>query len=71
MSSAKWRPFCLGLNVLRIFPTIDIPNINPLHAKFFMGNKNVYLPFTSFLHIDMTQVVEIFPQVSQELTYFI
>ena len=36
---------------------------NPLHAKFFRGNKNIYLYFMSFFHIDMTQVVEILPQV--------
>ena len=30
--------------------------INPLHAKFFRGNKNIYLHFMSFLHIDMTQL---------------
>ena len=38
-------------------------NLDPLHAKFFRGNKNIYLFFMSFLHIDMTQVVEILPQV--------
>ena len=38
--------------------------------NFFRGNKNRYLHFMSFFHIDMTQVVEIFPQVRQELTYF-
>ena len=43
---------------------------NPLHAKFFRGNKNIYLHFMLFLHIDMTQVVEILPQVRQELTYY-
>ena len=35
---------------------------NPLHAKFFRGNKNTYLHYMSFLHTDMTQVVEILPQ---------
>ena len=34
---------------------------NPLHAKFVRGNKYIYSHFMSFLHIDMTQVVEIFP----------
>ena len=43
--------------------------INPLRAKFFRGNINIYLHFVSFLHIDMTQVVEILPQISQEFTY--
>ena len=43
--------------------------LNPLLANFFRGNKNIYFRFMSFLHIDMTQVVEILPQVVQELTY--
>ena len=44
-------------------------NFNPLHAKFFRGNINIYLHIVSFLHIDTTQVVEILPQVRQEPTY--
>ena len=32
---------------------------NPLRAKFFKGNINIYLHFVSFRHIDATQVVEI------------
>ena len=43
--------------------------VNCLHANFFRGNKNIYLQFISFLHIAMTQVVEILPQVRQELIY--
>ena len=37
--------------------------ITPLRAKFFRGNKNMYLHFRSLFHTDMTQVVEILPQV--------
>ena len=44
-------------------------NINPLRAKFFRGNINKYLHFVPSLHIGMTQVVEILPQVRQEPTY--
>ena len=33
---------------------------NPLHAKFFRENINIYSYFVSFLHIDMMQVVEFF-----------
>ena len=44
-------------------------NVNPLRANFFRGNKNIYLHFVSFLHIDMTQEIEILPQVRQELNY--
>ena len=43
--------------------------VNPLRAKFFRGNINIYLHFVSFLHIDTTQVVEILPQVRQEPIY--
>ena len=30
--------------------------LNPLRAKFFRENINMYLHFVSFLHIDTTQV---------------
>ena len=43
--------------------------INPLSAKFFRGNINIYLHFVSFLHIDTMQVVEILPQIRPEPTY--
>ena len=43
--------------------------LNTLRAKFFRGNKNIYLHLMSFVNTDMTQVVEIFPQVRQELIY--
>ena len=56
--SVIWQPFCLSLNV-----------INPLRAKFFRGNINIYLHFVSLLHIDTTQVVEILPQIRQKPTY--
>ena len=36
--------------------------INPLRAKFFRGNINIYLHFVSFLHIDVIQVLKIIPQ---------
>ena len=38
--------------------------------NFLRGNKNIYLHFMSFRRIDMTRVVEILPQIRQELTYF-
>ena len=44
---------------------------NPLRAKFFGGNINIYLHFVSFLHIGTTQVVEILPQVRRQPTYSI
>ena len=45
--------------------------INPLHAKFFRGNKKIYSYFVSFLHIDMTQVLIFLPQVREGPTYSI
>ena len=45
-------------------------HINPLRAKFFRENINIYLHFVLYLHIDTTQVVEILPQIRQEPTYF-
>ena len=43
--------------------------VNPLRAKFFRENINIYLHFVSYLHIDTTQVVEILPQIRQEPAY--
>ena len=43
-------------------------HVNPLRAKFFRGNIDIYLYFVSFLHIDTMQVVEILPQIRQEPT---
>ena len=45
--------------------------VNPLRAKFFRGNINIYLHFVSFLHIDLTQVLKILPQVREGPTYSI
>ena len=42
---------------------------NPLRAKFFRENINIYLHFVSYLHIDTTKVVEILPQLRQEPAY--
>ena len=42
---------------------------NPLRAKFFKRNTNIYLHFVSFLHIDTTQVFEILPQIRQKPTF--
>ena len=81
-SCAKWQHFCLRLNVLMSTYTKCVRSwqlmaqgmknwlqyINPLRAKFIRRSINMYLHFMSFLHIDMTQVVEI-SQVRQEPTY--
>ena len=42
---------------------------NSLRAKFCWGNIHLYLHFMSLLHIDMTQVLEILPQVRPGPTY--
>ena len=44
--------------------------INPLCAKFFRGNKNIYLHFMSILSIDMTQVIGILPCERPRIAYF-
>ena len=49
-------------------PGLDVL-INPLRAKFFRGNVNIYLHFMSFLHTDKTHVVEIPPRVRQGPAY--
>ena len=69
-----WRFDCVSL-ILDIPSSIFVHNttrescINPLRAKFFRGNTNIYLHFMSLLHIDMTQVLKILPQVTPEPTY--
>ena len=51
--------------------SFSLPNhyINPLRAKYFGGNINIYLHFMSFLHIDSTQVLKILPQGRPGPTY--
>ena len=46
-----------------------LSHINPLRAKFFRGNINIYLHFMSFLHTNKTQVVEVPPWVRQWPAY--
>ena len=55
------RWYCHG-SLLRI-AAVSSYYILTLRAKFFRRNKYTYLHFMSFLHTDMTQVVEILPQV--------
>ena len=43
-------------------------SFNPLRAKLYWGNINIYLHFMSLLHINMTQVVKILP-LSKTRTY--
>ena len=50
-------------------PPVDKESLNRLRAKLFRGNLNIYLHFVSFLHIDMTPVLKILPQVRKGPTY--
>ena len=50
---------------------ISQEKLNPIHAKFFRVNINMYLHFMSFLRTDKTQVVEIPPRVRQGPVYYI
>ena len=56
-----------------LFPVLksshDNPHLNPLRAKFFREDINIYLYFMSFLHINQTYVVEIPPPVRQGPDY--
>ena len=71
----KWNSIAYVLKHVFLFALIYLIHylnhimINPLSAKFFRGNINIYLHFISLLHIDMTQVVGIFPRVRQRPTY--
>ena len=47
---------------------MDGVEINSLRGKFLSKNIDMYLQLISFLHIDMTQVVEILPHVRQDPT---
>ena len=48
---------------------VNIWNVNPLRAKFFRVNINMYLHSMSFLRTNETQVVEIPPRVRQGPAY--
>ena len=43
--------------------------INSLRAKFWGGDINIHFHFMSLLHIDITQVLKILPQVRTGPTY--
>ena len=64
-----WSKTVFSALVLDIQPIPKKGPVNPLLATFFRRNKNIYLHFVSLLHVDMTQVVEILPQVRQGPTY--
>ena len=66
MSSAKWRQFRLGLNVLtkcRMFPHCRV--------GFILQNIKIYLHFLSLLDTEMEQIVEIIQEVWEWIYNFI
>ena len=60
--------FC-GVPIVPSFCSIQTLVVNPLRAKFFRGNINIYLHLMSLLHIEMTHVLKILPQVRAGPTY--
>ena len=47
MASGKWRPFCLGLNVLNVQHLIKFVSVNEWARYFvwnFKGTNTEYLP---------------------------
>ena len=46
-------------------PNFGFKYVKLLRAKFFKENIKMYLQSIAFLHIDMTQIVEILPYVIQ------
>ena len=64
----EWKDLILcGLGKLRRVYDSD----NPLRTKFFRGNINIYLHLMSFIHIDLTQVLKILPQIREGPVYYI
>ena len=62
----------LASDVPFLLPFGDDGNpINPLVAKFFWGNINIYLHYISFLHNDSTQELKTLSQVREGPLYSI
>ena len=56
VSSAKWRPSCLGLNVISNYipPCSDSGHQCPCNNLYKLCNHNVYIGIIIFPHIDNT-----------------
>ena len=66
----KWvknDSLCFGVD--DAYHTIFLLFLNSWRAKFFRDKVNIYLHFMSLLHIYMTQVLKILPQVRPVPTY--
>ena len=58
----------MSFDILMQKPAYEIQSFT---YQIFQKEQNIYLHFMPFLHIDLTQVVEILPQVKQDITYSI
>ena len=61
--------FMIPATLISTFAVQIEGNVNPLCAKFFRENINMYLHFMSFLHTNKASVVEIPPRVRQGPAY--
>ena len=70
---STWQfQFVAQVNVKSAYIRCSVLNkgqFNSSRAKFCRGNINIYLHFMSLLHIDMTRVLKILPQVRPGPTY--
>ena len=62
--------FVFTLTVQRVTRSYIALYKNTLRAKLFIENIKMHIQFISFLHTDITQGVETFHQVRQELNYY-
>ena len=61
--------YTMGKSCCKTFLKDILHHINPLRARIFRVNINIYLHFMSFLCTNKTQVVEIPPRVRQGPAY--
>ena len=69
LQDPHWLPRIESRSKFREERNGDGEDINPLRAKFFRVNINMYLHSMSFLRTNKTQVVEIPPRVRQGPAY--
>ena len=50
MSSGKWRPFCLGLNVLRLLHLPGAKESTPEHATQYEIERRTNNALNNFIH---------------------
>ena len=69
--SIKWYQWDTKLVGYQTEARKNIECFNPLRAKLLRGIIYIYLYFMSLLHIDMTHILKILPQVRPGPTYSI